>query len=248
MLTLLLFSCHPRVSGGLRDRDLHRDIEVVTTKGTLVLRLSDSTPLHRDNFLRLVKTHYYDSVLFHRVIKNFMIQAGLRENVVPRSPSSTTFASARLPHSRRAGDTTELGGGDTTYKIPAEFRTTLFHHKGVLAAAREGDNVNPARASSGTQFYIVEGRRFTDAGLDSLEQGRLKGRKIPPAQREVYRTEGGSPHLDQQYTIFGEVVRGLEVVDSIAGVPTTGRPFDRPQTPVRILKMRLIRRLDRSVK
>src|SRR5260221_386634 len=102
--------------------------------------------------------------------------------------------------------------------------------------------------TSGTQFYIVQGRRFTDAGLDSLEQGRLKGRKIPPAQREVYKTEGGAPHLDQSYTVFGEVVRGLDVVDSIAAVPTTGRPFDRPLGPVRILKMRLIRRQDRSVK
>src|SRR6201994_2936676 len=147
----LLAGCHPRTSKGLRNRDLHRDIEVITTKGTLVLRLSDSTPQHRDNFLRLVKTHYYDSVLFHRVIKNFMIQAG-------------------DPLSRRASDTTELGERDTTYKIPAEFRATLFHRKGVLAAAREGDNVNPKRESSGTQFYIVEGRRFTDAGLDSLEQ------------------------------------------------------------------------------
>ncbi len=225
----LFVCCHPRISGGLRNRDLHRDIAVVTTRGTLVLRLSDSTPLHRDNFLRLVKTQFYDSVLFHRVIKNFMIQAG-------------------DPTSRRAADSTELGGGDTTYKVPAEFRATLFHHKGSLAAAREGDNVNPTRASSGTQFYIVQGRRFTDAGLDSLEQGRLKGRKIPPAQREVYKTEGGAPHLDQSYTVFGEVVRGLDVVDSIAAVPTTGRPFDRPLGPVRILKMRLIRRQDRSVK
>jgi len=229
MLVLLVCSCHPKISGGLTNRDLHKDIAVITTKGTFCLRLSDSTPLHRDNFLRLVKVHYYDSVLFHRVIKNFMIQAGDH-------------------NSRRAADTTELGGGDTTYTIPAEFRATLFHHKGVLAAAREGDNVNPARASSGTQFYIVQGRRFTDAGLDSLEQGRLKGRKIPAEQRMIYKTEGGSPHLDQQYTVFGVVVRGLDVIDSIAVVPTTGRPSDRPLKPVRILKMKLIRRQDLSVK
>lgn len=228
MLTLFV-CCHPRISGGLRNKDLHRDIAVITTRGTLVLRLSDSTPLHRDNFLRLVKAHYYDSILFHRVIKNFMIQAGDH-------------------NSRRATDTTELGGGDTTYTIPAEFRAALFHHKGSLAAAREGDNVNPTRASSGTQFYIVQGRRFTDAGLDSMEQGRLKGRKIPPAQRDVYKTEGGAPHLDQSYTVFGEVVKGLDVVDSIAAVPTTGRPFDRPLTPVRILKMKLVRRGNKSVK
>jgi cyclophilin family peptidyl-prolyl cis-trans isomerase len=108
--------------------------------------------------------------------------------------------------------------------------------------------VNPARASSGTQWYIVEGRRFTDAGLDSMEQQRLKGRKIPADEREVYKTVGGAPHLDQSYTVFGEVVRGLDVVDTIAAVPTSGRPFDRPLQPVRILKMRLIRRTDRSVK
>ena len=221
----LLFSCSSSRLGGARKKD----IEMVTTKGTIVLRLSDSTPLHRDNFLRLVRTHFYDSVLFHRVIKNFMIQAG-------------------DPVSRRATDSIDLGDHDTTYKIPAEIRKGLFHRKGALAAAREGDNVNPARASSGTQWYIVEGRRFTDAGLDSMEQGRLKGRKIPADEREVYKTEGGAPHLDQSYTVFGRVVRGLDVVDSIAAVPTSGRPFDRPIQPVRILKMKLIRRTDRSVK
>jgi len=222
---LLLVSCSGSRIGSARKKD----IELITTKGTIVLRLSDSTPLHRDNFLRLVKTHFYDSVLFHRVIKNFMIQAG-------------------DPVSRRATDSTDLGDHDTTYKIPAEFRPGLFHRKGALAAAREGDNVNPTKASSGTQWYIVEGRRFTDAGLDSMEQGRLKGRKIPADEREVYRTIGGAPHLDQSYTVFGEVVRGLDVVDSISSVPTSGRPFDRPLQPVRILKMRLIRRTDRSVK
>lgn len=222
-------ACHPRASKGLHNRDLHRDIEVVTTKGTLVLRLSDSTPMHRDNFLRLVKAHYYDDILFHRVIKNFMIQGG-------------------DPNSRRATDTTELGAGDTTYTIPAEFRASLFHYKGALAAAREGDNVNPKRESSATQFYIVQGKRYTDAGLDSMEQGRLKGRKIPLAQREVYKTAGGAPHLDQLYTVFGGVVRGLDVVDSITSVPTSGRPSDRPLAPVRILRMRLIRRQDQSIK
>jgi cyclophilin family peptidyl-prolyl cis-trans isomerase len=221
----LSIACSPSRIGGAR----RKDIEMVTTKGVIVLRLSDSTPLHRDNFLRLVKTHFYDSVLFHRVIKNFMIQAG-------------------DPVSRRAADSIDLGDHDTTYKIPAEFRAGLFHRKGALAAARESDNVNPTRASSGTQWYIVEGRRFTDAGLDSMEQGRLKGRKIPAGQREVYRSVGGAPHLDQSYTVFGEVVRGLDVVDSIASVPTSGRPSDRPLQPVRILKMRLIRRTYRSVK
>jgi peptidyl-prolyl cis-trans isomerase B (cyclophilin B) len=135
-----------------------------------------------------------------------------------------------------------LGNGGPAYTIPAEFRAGLFHHKGAVAAAREGDAVNPAKASSGSQFYIVEGKIFTDVGLDSVETNRLKGRKIPLPQREVYKTTGGSPHLDQNYTVFGEVIRGISVVDSIAVTPTTGRPFDRPLKDIRILKMLLVRR------
>jgi len=219
----LLFSCNPRLANGLRRNDLHKDVEMITTRGTVVLRLSDSTPLHRDNFLSLVKKGYYDSVLFHRVIRRFMIQAG-------------------DPGSRHAGSDTPLGDGGPAYTIPAEFRPTLFHKRGALAAAREGDDVNPKMASSSSQFYIVQGRVFTPAGLDSVETFRLKGRKIPAAQREVYQTTGGAPHLDQHYTVFGEVIRGMEVVDSIAAVHTGGKPYDRPSEDVRILKMRLISR------
>ena len=231
-MLLLSAGCHPKVQGGLKNSDLHRDIEVVTTKGTIVLRLSDSTPQHRDNFLRLVKAKYYDSLLFHRVIRNFMIQSG--------DPDSR--------EGRPGKPLSQGGSGGPAYTIPAEIRPTLYHHRGALGAARTNDNVNPTRASSGSQFYIVQGKKFTDFGLDSLENGRLKGRKIPADEREVYKTLGGAPHLDQQYTVFGEVVRGMDVVDSIAAVPTSGAPLDRPQTPVRILKMRLIRRSDRSVK
>ena len=220
---LFVLSCNPRLSNGLRKKDLHKDIEMTTTKGTIVLRLSDSTPLHRDNFLLLVKKGYYDSILFHRVIRRFMIQAG-------------------DPNSKRAVKGAELGDGGPTYTVPAEFRPSLFHHKGVLAAAREGDDVNPKKASSGSQFYIVQGKVFTDAGLDSVETIRLKGRKIPADQREVYKTMGGAPHLDQNYTVFGEVVRGLDVVDSIASTPTSGHPLDRPLQDVRILKMKLVKR------
>jgi peptidyl-prolyl cis-trans isomerase B (cyclophilin B) len=134
------------------------------------------------------------------------------------------------------------GSGGPGYTIPAEFRPFLFHKKGALGAARTGDDVNPTRASSGSQFYIVQGKRFTDAGLDSVEQFRLKGRKIPEDQRSVYRELGGAPHLDQNYTVFGEVVKGIDVVDSIAAVQTTGPPLDRPLTGVRILHVRLVRR------
>ncbi|HEX2630351.1 MAG TPA: peptidylprolyl isomerase [Chitinophagaceae bacterium] len=208
----------------LKKKDRKRDVLMQTSYGDIVIRLSDSTPLHRDNFLRLVKSKYYDSVLFHRVINRFMIQAG-------------------DPESKNAPAGVGLGNGGPGYKVPAEFRTTLFHHKGVIAAARESDDVNPEKASSGSQFYIVQGRTFTDAGLDSVETFRLR-RKIPAAHREVYKTTGGTPHLDQGYTIFGEVVKGIEVVDKIAAVATSKtRPTnDRPVEDVRIIKAKLIKR------
>lgn len=207
----------------IKKRDRKRDIEMVTTEGTIILRLSDSTPLHRDNFLRLVKTHYYDSLLFHRVIQRFMIQGG-------------------DPDSKRAPAGKSLGDGGPTYTIPAEFNPALFHKKGVLAAAREGDDVNPQKASSASQFYIVQGKTFTDGALDTVEVKRLK-RKIPPAYREVYKTTGGAPHLDMNYTIFGEVVQGLDVVDKIAAVSTSkGADADRPLKDVRIISVKLIKR------
>jgi cyclophilin family peptidyl-prolyl cis-trans isomerase len=217
----LALSAQPRVK--LKRKDRKRDVELTTTKGTIVLRLYDSTPLHRDNFLRLVKSRYYDSVLFHRVIQNFMIQAG-------------------DPNSKNAPAGQALGNGGPDYTIPAEFRTSLFHKKGTLAAARTGDNVNPEKRSSGSQFYIVQGRKFTDASLDSVETFRLKGRKLPVEHREVYKITGGTPHLDGNYTVFGEVVKGLEVVDSIAATPTSRQPPDRPVEDMRIEKARLVKR------
>jgi len=224
---VLLGACNPKLSNGLRKKDLGRDVEVVTTKGSLVIRLSDSTPLHRNNFLLLAKKGYYDQLLFHRVIRNFMIQSG--------DPDS------REGHPGKP--LSQGGSGGPGYTLPAEFRPELFHHRGALGAARNNDDVNPSRASSGSQFYIVQGKRFTDAGLDSVETRRLKGRKIPVAQREVYKEIGGAPHLDQAYTVFGEVVRGMEVVDSIASAATSGPPLDRPKTDIRILKMKLIPRV-----
>lgn len=223
---LLVISCNPKLSNGLRKKDLSKDVEIVTTRGPIVIRLSDSTPLHRNNFLALAKKGYYDSLLFHRVIHNFMIQSG-------------------DPQSREGnpGKPMSQGGNNGPgYTIPAEFRASLYHHRGAVGAARLSDNENPTRASSGSQFYIVQGKRFTDPGLDSVERFRLKGWRIPEDQRTAYKTIGGAPHLDQQYTIFGEVVRGMEIVDSIAAVPTSGPPLDRPKVEVRILKMKLIRR------
>lgn len=222
-LLLLIAACNPRLSNGLRINDLKKDVELVTSKGTIVIRLSDSTPLHRDNFLRLVQQHYYDSILFHRVINQFMVQAG-------------------DPESKRAKAGQQLGEGGPGFTVPAEFRASLFHKKGVIAAARTSDDINPMKASSGSQFYLVQGKVFTEAGLDSVENFRLR-RKLPPAHREVYKTTGGTPHLDQNYTVFGEVISGLSVIDSIAAVPTSGRMGgDRPLQDIRILKARLIKR------
>ncbi len=208
----------------VRKKDRKKDVLLQTSMGDIVIRLSDLTPLHRDNFLKLVKTHYYDGILFHRVIEHFMIQAG-------------------DPDSRNAAPGVPLGNGGPAYTIPAEFNPGLFHKKGVIAAARTGDNINPLRASSGSQFYLTQGKVFTDAGLDSVETYRLKGRKIPADQREVYKTLGGVPHLDQAYTVFGGVVRGLDVVDRIAAVPTSrGADRDRPLSDVKIISAKLIKR------
>ncbi|GAB4093852.1 peptidylprolyl isomerase [Flaviaesturariibacter terrae] len=207
----------------LRPRDYRRDIELVTTEGIIRLRLSDSTPLHRDNFLRLVRTGYFDSTLFHRVIRGFMIQGG-------------------DPDSRRAVAGQKLGEGGPGYGVPAELRVTLFHRKGVLAAAREGDAINPLRYSSASQFYLVQGRTFTDRELDSIEVARLQGRKISPERRAIYKSVGGTPQLDGNYTVFGEVVEGLDIVDRIASAAVSTDPPNRPVQDVRIIRARLVRR------
>ena len=222
--TSMFFSCNPKLSSGLRKNDLKKDVQLETSKGVIVLRLSDSTPLHRDNFLKLVKANYYDGILFHRVINQFMIQAG-------------------DPESKNPAGEKPLGSGGPSYTVAAEFRPSLYHYKGVLAAARMGDDVNPQKASSGSQFYIVQGKKFTDAGLDSVETFRMKGYKFPFDHRKTYKDVGGTPHLDQNYTIFGKVVQGLNVVDSIAAVPTRRREgSDRPVDDVKILKAKLVRR------
>ena len=220
---IALFSTvHAQPAVKLKKKDFRSDIRMVTDSGILVLRLNDSTPAHRNNFLKLVKTHYYDGIGFHRIINGFMIQAG--DEKTKKGVDSTKFL--------------------TGYTLAAEIRPDLFHRKGMLAAARLGDNVNPTKASSGVQFYIVQGRIFNDKSLDSVETYRMNGRKIPVEQRNVYKTIGGSPHLDQQYTIFGELISGFDVLDKIAGVKTTGRQGgDKPIQNIRIKKVRLTRRI-----
>ena len=239
-------------------------VKLETTQGDIVVALYNETPKHRDNFIKLAKEGVYDSTLFHRVIKQFMIQAG-------------------DPDSKTANDTASLGSGDVGYTIPAEFVPQFFHRKGALAAARMGDDVNPNRESSGCQFYIVTGRKFREAQLldmaaeknnqrvetifnelarkhmkeiyklrkanddnalmelqDSLEAQAYAMAKeeepfmFTPEQLAAYSTVGGAPHLDGAYTVFGEVVSGMETVEKIE-VTKTGRA-DRPIENVRILK------------
>ena len=184
-------------------------IKIVTDSGTMVVRLYDSTPLHRDNFVKLVKQGFYDSLLFHRVIPGFMIQGG--------DPASKTA---------EAGAMLGNGGSDMS-RIPAEFKKSLFHKKGVLAAARDG---NPEKASSACQFYLVEGKIFTDDELNMMEM--QKGIKIPAAQRAAYKTIGGTPQLDQNYTVFGEIESGIGVIDKIANMPRDNN--NRPFTDIRM--------------
>lgn len=239
-------------------------VKLETTMGNITVALYNETPKHRDNFIKLVKEGVYDSTLFHRVIKQFMIQAG-------------------DPDSKNASDTAMLGSGDVGYTIPAEFNPKFFHKKGVLAAARQGDDVNPEKASSGCQFYIVTGRKFTEPQLlgmenkineqreealfDSLARQHMKeiykmrkagdnagllelqdtleaqARELAdkeekfrftPEQIKAYSTVGGAPHLDGSYTVFGEVTEGIEVVNNIE-IAKTNRA-DRPIENIRILK------------
>ena len=225
MLVVMMMGCVlgaiSQPSKKIKQSDLKRDVLIRTDSGDMVIRLSDSTPLHRDNFIKLVRSGFYKGIGFHRVIAGFMIQAGDEKSRA--NADSTTFMK--------------------NYTLPAEFRPTLFHRKGVLAAARMGDDVNPQKESSGTQFYIVQGKRFTDAGLDSVETFRLKGRKIPDEHRTIYKSIGGAPHLDMNYTIFGELISGINVVDKIASTKTTGRTGgDKPIQDIRIIKTSMVKR------
>ncbi len=184
-------------------------VQIITGFGNLTLELYNETPEHRDNFLKLVEEGFYDGTLFHRVINGFMIQGG-------------------DPHSRDAVPGEPLGSGGPGYTIPAEIEDEFYHQKGALSAARQGDQINPERRSSGSQFYIVHGRRFSNEELDRMEQ--QMDREFTAEQREAYTTVGGAPHLDGGYTVFGQVISGMEVIDKIATVETGAG--DRPKEDV----------------
>lgn len=188
----------------------HYYVEVKTARGPIIIQLHNETPLHRDNFQKLALEGFYDSLLFHRVIKNFMIQGG-------------------DPTSKHAKNLQEIGKGGPSYRIPAEIHQGIFHRKGAVGAARDN---NPQKESSGSQFYIVQGRKHSEASLDSIEIFRMNGIKFSDEQKEVYKTIGGAPHLDSNYTVFGQVVSGIEFVDEIAGVLTNDK--DRPLVDERI--------------
>lgn len=263
LISLSFWACNTAESPKEKTEE-HIQLEMTTNKGVMVLELYNETPKHRDNFVKLAAEGAFDSLLFHRVIAHFMIQGG--------DPDSK-FA--------KAGDT--LGNGDLPYMVDAEFRPNLFHKKGVLAAARDG---NLKRASSAMQFYIVQGKVFNDSllqkaedrinenlavnaarnlpenkslsdelvkamdegnmelyftindSLKNMEKNNFEHYSIPEYQREIYKTLGGTPHLDQNYTVFGEVISGLDIVDMIAAVSTN--EMDRPVEDIRILRVRVL--------
>ena len=194
----------------------HCTVEIETSLGKMTAILYDQTPLHRDNFLKLVGQGFYDSLLFHRVINNFMIQGG-------------------DPNSRGAKPGQQLGNGGPGYTVPAEFNPSLVHTKGALAAARMSDAVNPTKSSSGSQFYIVHGRPVDERTLNQMESS--KGIHYSKEVKDKYARLGGTPFLDMEYTVFGEIISGFEVLDAIAATPTN--PGDRPKEDVK-MKIRVV--------
>ena len=202
-------------------KDKQTRVELFTSKGTIVLKLYNETPIHRDNFIKLVKEGYFNDLLFHRVIEDFMIQGG--------DPDSRNAASGKL-----------LGEGDPGYTLPAEIKfPQIYHKRGVLAAAREGDQTNPERRSSGSQFYIVWGKTFSREEIEKIATHveRTTGYKMPDELKTYYMHYGGTPHLDGAYTVFGEVVKGIEVVNAIQQVATDRN--DRPIEDIKILSAKI---------
>ena len=226
LLFLLLLLTTPTFAQSSSPASLNQDIEIEfkTTMGDFRVRLFSDTPIHSQHFAQLVREGYYDGLLFHRVIRNFMIQAG----------DST---------SRTAKPNQPLGEADRNYTLAPEFRTPLhYHHRGALAAARESDDVNPERRSSATQFYVVWGKRWTPNELanvrEHVDAETGANGLITDNMALDYYTRGGSPHLDGQYTVFGEVSTGLEIIDKIQKVNTDRN--DRPRVDVRILSARIL--------
>lgn len=202
-------------------KDKRASVEMLTSMGKITIELYNETPQHRDNFIRLANEGFYDKLLFHRVIADFMIQGG--------DPDSSDAAEGEV-----------LGEGGPGYTIPAEFRfPELFHKRGALAAAREGDLTNPTKSSSGSQFYIVWGKTFSKEEMDGQAAAaeRRSGGKttFPDKVRKHYMRYGGTPHLDGEYTVFGEVTKGLEVVNAIQQADTDDN--DRPLEDIRILSV-----------
>jgi len=189
-----------------------------TTQGNITIKLYDDVPLHKENFLDLVSKSFYDSLLFHRVIKDFMIQTG--------DPDSKYAKPGQL-----------LGRGAVNYTVPAEFRKEFYHKKGAVAAARLSDKMNPEKASSGCQLYIVKGKTYTDNELDYMENNDLHI-KFTDEQRKIYKSIGGSPHLDYSYTVFGEIIEGFHVLDKIS-LSETDRN-NRPLSDIRIISISII--------
>lgn len=193
-------------------------VEMITSHGNMTIKLNDETPLHRDNFIKLTETGYYEGILFHRVIKGFMVQGG-------------------DPDSKNAPEGKRLGIGGPSYNIPAEFNDTLAHIKGALAAARQGDSTNPKKESSGSQFYLVQGKPVGETQLENFEL--QKNIKYTDTVKTIYKELGGAPQLDKEYTIFGRVIDGLEVIDAIANEATDSA--DRPLKDVKIISVKVIK-------
>lgn len=200
-----------------RNMDDLTKVTFKTSMGDITIALYDNTPLHKENFLKLVKENYYDGVLFHRIIQGFMIQTG--------DPDSKGAPTGKM-----------LGNGGPDYTIPAEFRKENYHKRGAVAAARQGDQVNPTKASSGSQFYIVDGKPFTKDQLNQITMAY--GTSFTDEQTEVYTTVGGAPFLDMQYTVFGEVVEGMDVVDKIAAQKKDR--YDRPFNDIKIISTTIV--------
>ena len=192
-------------------------VKITTDSGVIVLKLYDKTPKHRDNFIKLIKDGFYNGTLFHRTVNDFMIQGG-------------------DPESRNAKPGVLLGEGSLGYKIPPEFDSTLFHKRGALAAARENNDKNPEKLSNASQFYIVDGKVLNDQQLDKVEE--RFNIKIPESHRMFYRTNGGDPWLDMNYTVFGEVITGMDVVEKIANAPKdkNNRPLNDIKMTVTLIK------------